>query len=515
MRQTVATVVLLLLAGAAPGQDDALAKKLESLMDGPDYKQASWGVLVSDPKTGKELYARNADKLVTPASVTKLYSCAAALIALGPDSTVTTRVVQRGRLKDGVLGGDLILVAAGDLTMGGRGDAKGNVLFRNSDHIYANFLGEAYLTDTNPLAGLEALAKQIAEKGIKDVTGEVLVDDRLFDRAAGSGSGPDAISPIVVNDNLVDVLVTPGKAAGDPAIVKLIPETDYLRADIQVSTGAKGSTARLNLDEIDAHHFRVRGSIPVDSKPRLRIYAIGDPAGFARGLFVEALRRAGVKVNANVLKPSKTELPEREAVEKLETVASLTSPKFRETIKVTLKVSHNLYAGTLPCLVAVKNGKRTFAAGLREQGKILKELGVDVPTISFGGGAGGNWADCVTPRATVKLLDAMRKRPEWDAYKEGLPILGVDGTLAEVVGKDSPARGKVFAKTGTLSYDNNLNGTTLLRSKALAGVMTTAKGTDLTIALFVNNVPLPPGVVASREGKMLGKLCEVIYEHGP
>lgn len=513
MRILTALTIALLLAGHAVAQEDALAKKLEALMDGPDYKQASWGVLVLDPKTGKDVYARNADKLFTPASVTKLYSCAAALIALGADSTVETRVVQRGTAKDGILKGDLILIAAGDLTMGGRTDAKGNVLFRNSDHIYANFSGEAYLTDTNPLAGLENLAKQIAAKGIKEVTGEVLIDDRMFERASGSGSGPDAISPILVNDNLIDVLVTPGKEAGDPATVKLIPETDFLRADVQVVTGAKGSTARLSLDSIDDHHFRIRGSIPAGSTPRLRIYPVDDPAGFARGLFIEALRRAGVRVNADVLKSSKVTLPE--TTDKLDAVATITSPRFREAIKVTLKVSHNLYAGTLPCLVASKNGKRTASAGLREQGKILKELGVDVKSISFGGGAGGNWADCVTPRATVQLLDAMRKRPEWEAYRDGLPILGVDGTLAEVVGKDSPARGKVFAKTGTLSYDDNLSGRTLLRSKALAGVMTTAKGTELTVAMFVNNVPLPAGIAASREGKMLGKLCEVIFENGP
>ena len=34
-------------------------------------------------------------------------------------------------------------------------------------------------------------------------------------------------------------------------------------------------------------------------------------------------------------------------------------------------------------------------------------------------------------------------------------------------------------------------------------------------AMFVNNVPLPLGVGSSREGKVLGKLCEVIYESGP
>lgn len=513
MRTFGIVVVLLEFSAIVSAQETSLAIQLEKLMDGPEYREASWGVLISDPKTGRDVYSRNAEKLHTPASVTKLFSCAAALIALGPDRTVTTRVVRRGDVKNGNLRGDLILIAAGDLTLGGRNDSQGKVQFRNSDHIYANFSGEAHLTETNPLAGLETLARQIHDAGVREISGEVLIDDRLFERASGSGSGPDAISPILVNDNLIDILVSPGQAAGDPAIVKLIPQTAFLNADVNVTTGPKGSAPRLTIETIDEHHFAVRGSIPEGSTPRLRIYPVRDPAGFARGLFIEALRRAGIRVQANVLRPARASLPE--SSERLETIATIESAKLRDEIRVTLKVSHNLYAGTLPCLVAVKHGKRTAAEGLREQGKILKELGVDVQSISFGGGAGGHWADCVTPRATVQLLNAMRKRPEWDAYKSGLPILGIDGTLADVVGKDSPARGKVFAKTGTLSYDDHLNGRSLLRSKALAGVMTTAKGTELTIALFVNNVPLPAGVGASREGKMLGKLCEIIHEFGP
>ena len=123
----------------------------------------------------------------------------------------------------------------------------------------------------------------------------------------------------------------------------------------------------------------------------------------------------------------------------------------------------------------------TAEAGLREQRKILKELGVDVNQISFGGGAGGAPADHVTPRATVQLLQGMAKRPEWDAYKAALPVLGVDGTLAEVVGDRQPGPGKVFAKTGTLIWSDTMNDRFLLKSKALAGTMTTKSGHDAVL----------------------------------
>ena len=45
-----------------------------------------WGILVVNAKTGETVYERNAETMLAPASVTKLFSCAAALVALGPDS---------------------------------------------------------------------------------------------------------------------------------------------------------------------------------------------------------------------------------------------------------------------------------------------------------------------------------------------------------------------------------------------------------------------------------------------
>jgi D-alanyl-D-alanine carboxypeptidase len=54
-----------------------------------------------------------------------------------------------------------------------------------------------------------------------------------------------------------------------------------------------------------------------------------------------------------------------------------------------------------------------------------------------------------------------------------------------------------------------------LRSKTLAGVMTTAKGRTLVFAIFVNDVPLARGVSPRREGRVIAQLCEIIHEHAP
>jgi D-alanyl-D-alanine carboxypeptidase/D-alanyl-D-alanine-endopeptidase (penicillin-binding protein 4) len=208
-------------------------------------------------------------------------------------------------------------------------------------------------------------------------------------------------------------------------------------------------------------------------------------------------------------------LPEPAAVAQLNKVAEFTSPPMAEHARLILKVSHNLHASELPLLVAVKNGKRTLADGLKLQHAFFAKAGIDGSSVSFGGGAGGARADHVTPRATVQLLRYMAEHKAFAAYKAGLPVLGVDGTLAKTVAPNSPARGKAFAKTGTLVWDNTGGGGVILTSKALAGYLTAANGRELAFAVFVNNVPLGDGDSARRTGETLGKLCEAIHGAAP
>jgi serine-type D-Ala-D-Ala carboxypeptidase/endopeptidase (penicillin-binding protein 4) len=500
---------------AVPAGDD-LPSKIDAVISGPNYKHSRWGILVVDAETGRTVYEHNPDELFAPASVTKLYTCAAALSALGGDYAFETPVYRRGDVADGRLRGDLILVGSGDLSLGGRTDPTGKLVFKDHDHIYANWLSTATeVVDTDPLAGLNALARQVKEAGVRQVNGDVLVDDRLFAKARGSGSGPDVVTPVVVNDNVVDVIVTPAAKAGDPAVARFLPQTDYVQVDVQVDTVAAGEPARIEVERVGPQRFSVRGQIPANSKPLVRICPVEDPAGFARALFIEALRRQGVVVKASVHREPTADLPEKDSYKDLTRVAVLKSPPLSEALKVTLKVSHNLYASTLPLLVAVKNGKRTQPEGMRVERELLSDLGVDVDSISLESGAGGGNGDRVTPRATVQLLQGLAKRPDFATFKACLPVLGVDGTLADVVGADSPGRGKVFAKTGTYGDTDLLNDRVLLRSKALAGVMITANGRTLYFAMFVNDVALPKGADPIREGKVLGRLCEIIYQNGP
>jgi serine-type D-Ala-D-Ala carboxypeptidase/endopeptidase (penicillin-binding protein 4) len=509
---TAATFCVLLLLAVAGRAEDQLARKLNDFLAQPHFKTAHFGWQFVDLATGEVVLEQSSEKLFVPASTTKLFSTAAALDCLGADYRFRTPVYRRGSVNEaGVLDGDLILVASGDLTLGGRTTEKGEIAFQDSDHIYANYSLDAKLTAEDPLAGLNELARLIAAAGIRKVTGDVLIDDRLFDQTTGSGSGPQLITPIMVNDNVLDFTFEPTEP-GQPAKTTWRPHTALFELEFDVQTVKENEPLEISIRPRANGRIRVTGKIPANKPEVVRIYEVPDPAAFARALLIEALQRNHVEVVATLSqKHPAASLPKRDTYEKLTQVAELVSPPFAEHAKLVLKVSHNLHASALPLLVAAKHSQRTLSDGLKLERVFLAKAGVDVDTISFGGGAGGARADYVTPAATVQLLRHMASRPDFFVYEQALPILGVDGTLAKAVPTDSPAKGKAQAKTGTLTWDNLLAGNSLCTSKALGGYLTTAKGKRLAFAAFINGVHLTNGIDTKRLGNDLGKLCELVH----
>ena len=157
-----------------------LSQEALDVMNQPQYALGQWAIAVRDIDTGEQIVALNADTLFEPASVTKTYSTGAAWLEFGPDSTVTTPVKRTGEVVDGTLTGNLVLVGKGDITMGGRTKADGTVDFTNLDHNDANGIPGATLTPEDPLTGLNELAAQVKASGINAVSGDVIVDDRLW-----------------------------------------------------------------------------------------------------------------------------------------------------------------------------------------------------------------------------------------------------------------------------------------------------------------------------------------------
>jgi D-alanyl-D-alanine carboxypeptidase/D-alanyl-D-alanine-endopeptidase (penicillin-binding protein 4) len=189
------------VANAAGGPIPA---EITTIIEGPRYSLARWGIYVADRETGEAVYDLSGGERFLAASTTKLFPGAAALAAYGPDYRFETPVYRTGAVgADGTLAGDLIQVASGDLTMGGRTTPDGDIAYTPFDHIYANvFPTLAPLTAENPLAGLDDLAKQVAAAGIRRVDGDVVVDARLF---PAMEKDDYILTPIWINDNLIDI----------------------------------------------------------------------------------------------------------------------------------------------------------------------------------------------------------------------------------------------------------------------------------------------------------------------
>ena len=498
--------------------EDRLSSQIRQVINDARFKHAHWGILVADRATGAVIDELAADRVFAPASTTKLYSVATALDALGSNFRFETPVFRRGAVNTaGVLEGDLILVAVGDLTLGGRTKATNEnrtneIEYTKTDHTYANPSGNADLTSGDPLAGMNALARHVAAAGIRRVHGQVIIDARAFGPASATGSGPSQLTPIMINDNLIDFVISP-TSNGSRAKVDWRPQSAALQVDAQVDTIAAGGETKIDCRPAGEGRLILRGRIAADRPRFLYVHEVADPARWARALFIEALARAGVAVSASIYDANPDGLlPKQADSHPLTKVAVLKSPAFSENARLILKVSHNLHASTLPLLIAVRHGKRTLEEGLHLEHDFLKRAGLDADSISFGGGAGGAEADFTSPRMNVALLRYMSTRPDFATYERALPILGVDGTLADIVTTKSPARGKVRAKTGTLLWQNLTNGRYLVTSKALAGYLTAKSGRELVFSFVVNDVQIDKPQETKTIGQVLAHLCEIVHQ---
>ena len=153
---------------AARSQPEALERQVTAVLQTPGYQNGHWGLFVVDARSGLTVYEQNSNQLFSPASVTKLFSVAAALVELGPDYRFETPVVRRGEIDaKGTLHGDLVLIAQGDLGMGGRAGADGTLLFKDDDHTYAGGNPRGDVVTADPLAGLDHLAAKSARRESK------------------------------------------------------------------------------------------------------------------------------------------------------------------------------------------------------------------------------------------------------------------------------------------------------------------------------------------------------------
>ena len=280
-----------------------LAQAIQRIIDGAAFRHGTWGIEIYSLDTHAPIYQLNADKFFVPGSVTKLLTMGTALQLLGPDYRFHTRVYRTGDVgPDGTLTGDLVLVASGDPNLSGRLRPDGTLAFMDEDHSYGGSVDTRAVAG-DPLAVLRSLAHQVAGDHITRINGRVLIYIGMFpegDRELGTGV---VISPIVVNDNVIDVSVGPGASVGAPGTLAIDPQTAYVHFVNKVITGPADSFpgASFSSDVTGAdgsHTVTVSGTIPAGKPAVLYSWAVDEPSRFAQIAFIQALGLEGVKVSA-------------------------------------------------------------------------------------------------------------------------------------------------------------------------------------------------------------------------
>ena len=502
---------------ASHRHERTLAARLALIMARPEFRHAFFGMEFYSLDKHRVVYALNADKLFTPGSTTKLLTEGTALELFGSDYRFHTRVYRTGTItRDGTLEGDLIFVAGGDPNLSGRIRPDGTLAFENEDHSYD---GDPHTRAVpgDPLLVIRELAQQVAARGVKRVRGRVIIDNSLFregERELGTGV---VQSPVMVNDNLVDLTIGPGAREGDAGLFAQSPQTTYVRFVNNVKTGAAGSKPAIRFaDDAEnadgAHTVTVAGTFPAGQAAILYSYAVPKPSRFAEVVFVEALRDAGVRVELGAAEAKHDFKSLAAGYQTDRLVAEHTSLPYREEVKVTLKVSQNLHASVTPMLLAAllaPNDKTRDGFDLERE--YLERAGLDLTGAQQGDGAGGNAH--FTPAFMCSFLAHMARQPNFQDFYNALPILGRDGTLFDIQ-PHTAAAGHVHAKTGTFAVGDPLNGRLLVTGKGLAGYMTTARGERLAFAAYINNVSVPPELDAVKRitGQTLGEIAAAAYE---
>ena len=134
--------------------------------------------------------------------------------------------------------------------------------------------------------------------------------------------------------------------------------------------------------------------------------------------------------------------------------------------------------------MAVKAGSTDCNDGFPAMKSFFEKAGLDVDQVALADGRGGNPTDRFTPKAATDLLSYWLEQPQAEEFREMLPELGVNGSLASDC-KDCPAKGKVFAKTGTTALPDYVN-YSFVDNESLGGYLEVEPGRYHVFYLVVN-----------------------------
>jgi len=452
-------------SGPTPTRGDGLTglrASIDSMADAPEFANAHWGIMIVDPERGDTLYSRNAGKLFMPASNMKILTSATVLDHLGPDFRYRTSIGARGPIREGTLTGDLLVVGRGDPSV--------------SDHM----LKDAMIP-------LLAIADSLSGRGIRRITGGIVAGGNAFpDATLGFGWSWDdfedsfsaPVDELLFNEGFSVLRVRGGERAGDPVHVETRPARSYPRVQIAAVTAAAsppGDSARPRVTALRARKDSLTWDVVLEGQIAARDSALvevphHDPNTAYLAALREALTSRGISIEGRGSDSSA----------RVDTLFVIQSPPIRDILPALMKPSQNQIAEMLFRTAALEEtgiGRADSARAVVE--RQLKRWGVAESETVIRDGSGLSRYNYVSPRSLVKVLDAMRRSPNFRVYYDAMPIAGVDGTIRTRM-RGTPAEGNVHAKTGTLAM-----------ARSLSGYVTTADQHLLIFSFLCNNWTVP------------------------
>jgi serine-type D-Ala-D-Ala carboxypeptidase/endopeptidase (penicillin-binding protein 4) len=162
-----------------------------------------------------------------------------------------------------------------------------------------------------------------------------------------------------------------------------------------------------------------------------------------------------------------------------------------------MKWSRNLYAETLLYALSPPGEPATGAKGLEAVRETLSSWGIVPDSYRPRDGSGLSRYDYVSAQMIIHLLEHIAGDSKHaELFRATLPVGGVSGTLATRL-KGTPAEGRVFAKTGSMS-----------NIRALSGYITTLEGHPLVFSILVNNYNVSTADIDAIVDKALIRLVQ-------
>jgi D-alanyl-D-alanine carboxypeptidase/D-alanyl-D-alanine-endopeptidase (penicillin-binding protein 4) len=441
----------------APAAKDAdrdrivrMQEALREILHNGVMRRVRVGMRVMEARTGRLFFEQRGTVLMDPASNQKVLATTTALMRLGSDWRFRTELTGPAPNASGVIPGDVILRGSGDPTV------------RTSD--------------------LEAMAADLARRGVTRIEGSVIADPRRIgtDEAApdaGEDQDDETIyadetgeaplrglpprAPLVVNHGILLIRVRPAAQVGAPAEVTTNPSDRSFVIENFVRTRAAGKAR----PRVSVHLGLVGGRIRVELSGRIAVGHAGlafrrrvpNQALYAAVLQRVALEGAGIAVRdlARVSdRPRSTAAAPAVLLERHESVA------LGVLLRKINKDSDNDYAERVldSAGAEVYGGAPTPAKGVRLLREVIGELGLPPGSYLPRNGSGLGHANRITADAMADLLRALYLDPRiGPEILQSLSVGGVDGTTRNRF-KGTLAARRVRAKTGTLNGKSCLSG---------------------------------------------------------